>query len=311
VTHGSRIAVYAAIAGNLTIAVSKFVAAWITGSSAMLSEGIHSLVDTGNGGLLLFGMQRAARPPDQNHPFGHGKELYFWSLIVAIMIFGLGGGMSIYEGIVHIRHPRPLENMAWNYGVLAVAILFESLSFTIAWREFRKAQPKGLTALQTVRRSKDPTLFTVVFEDSAALAGLCVALVGVTLGHLLDRPEFDGGASVVIGLILAGTALLLARESRGLLVGESADPALLQSITQLAQADPAVERVHRPMTMHVGPHNVLLNLGIQFRRDLPYSELEAAVDRLEKAIQQRHPEIQNIFIEADSLKTTSNETASS
>jgi len=294
----SKVAVYAAIAGNVAIAVSKFIAAAITGSSAMLSEGIHSLVDTGNGGLLLLGLRKSRRPADEDHPFGHGKEVYFWSLVVAIMIFGIGGGMSIYEGLVHLRHPRPLENPAWNYVVLAIALFFESLSLAVAWREFRRGQPAGKTAWQTVRASKDPTVFTGVFEDLAALAGLLVALLGVTLGHVLQSPYCDGAASVVIGLLLAGVALFLAAESKGLLIGESADPAQVRRIRELAAADPAVERVACPMTMHLGPHQVLLNLAVQFRPDQQRAQIEAAIDRIEGAIQAEFPEVQHIYIEA-------------
>ncbi len=294
----SKLAVYAAIAGNIAIAISKFIAAAITGSSAMLSEGIHSLVDTGNGGLLLLGLRKSQRPADDEHPFGHGKEVYFWSLVVAIMIFGIGGGMSIYEGLVHLAHPRPLENPVWNYVVLGIALFFESLSLAVALREFRRSQPAGRTAWQTVRTSKDPTVFTVVFEDLAALAGLLVALVGVTLGHLLRNPYCDGAASVVIGLLLATVALFLAAESKGLLIGESADPAQVGRIRELATSDPAVARVARPMTMHLGPHQVLLNLGVQFRPEQSREQIETAMDRIEQAIQAEFPDVRHIYIEA-------------
>ena len=296
----SPLAVYAAIAGNLAIAVTKFIAASFTGSSAMLSEGIHSVVDTGNGLLLLLGIRLSKRPPDANHPFGHGKELYFWTLIVAILIFAVGGGMSLYEGISHIQHPSPLTDPTWNYVVLGLAAVFEGAAWTVAYRQFRPGLGgRGLWG--AVRASKDPTTFTVLFEDTAALAGLLVAFLGVLLGHTFENPYLDGAASIVIGLILGVVAVLLAIESRGLLVGEAADPETVASIRALASAEPAVERIDPPLTMHLGPRDVLLNLDIQFRRGIDSGEVEAAVDRLEKAIRARHPEIRRIFIEAESL----------
>lgn len=297
---GSSKAVYAAIVGNLAIAVTKFFAAAVTGSSAMLSEGIHSVVDTGNGLLILLGVKLSKRPPDENHPFGHGKELYFWTLIVAILIFAIGGGMSVYEGIVHLRHPEPVENPYWNYGVLGVALVFEGITWYVAYSEFRKTTT-GKGFWREVRTSKDPTIFTVLFEDTAALLGLVVALVGIFLGHMLGNPSFDGAASVVIGVILGMVAVLLAYESRGLLVGEGVDPALLQSIRSIAESDPSVERIGPPLTMYLGPHEILLNLDIQFRQGSRSEEVEQSVDRLEKAIRDEHPDIKRIFIEAESL----------
>ncbi len=297
----SPIAVYAAIAGNLAIAVTKFVAAGFTGSSAMLAEGIHSLVDTGNGGLLLWGLYRSEKPPDEGHPFGHGKELYFWTLIVAILIFAIGGGMSIYEGIIHLLDPHPIENPAWNYAVIALAAVFEGTALTVAVREFLKTKRPGSGLLRAVHRSKDPTTFTVMFEDTAALAGLAVALVGVLGSHLLDNPYFDGGASVIIGLILGIVAVMLAYESRGLLVGESADAELVEAIQRLAESDPTLARAAKPLTMHLGPHEILLNLDLQFRPDASASEVETAVDRLETSIRDQYPDVRRIFLEARSL----------
>lgn len=296
----SPVAVYAAIAGNLAIAITKFVAAALTGSSAMLSEGIHSVVDTGNGLLLLLGIRLSRRPPDANHPFGHGKELYFWTFIVAILIFAVGGGMSIYEGVVHLRHPEPVASPVWNYVVLGIAVVFEGLTWAVAYREFRRSSGAG-SLWRAVHVSKDPTTFTVLFEDSAALLGLLVAFLGVFLSHQLGNPYFDGAASIVIGVILGVVAMLLAYESRGLLVGEAADDELIASVRGLAQADPAVEGVAPPLTMHLGPHEILLNLDIQFRGGLAAAEIEVAVDRLEKEIRARHPWVKRIFIEAESL----------
>jgi cation diffusion facilitator family transporter len=298
--HSSKRAIFAAIGGNLAIATTKFAAAAFSGSSAMLSEGIHSLVDTGNGLLLLLGIRLSQRPADERHPFGHGKELYFWTLIVAILIFAIGGGMSMYEGITHISHPNPLENPLWNYVVLGLAVVFEGYSWSVALREFRAVQ-RDQKLWQAIHTSKDPTIFTVLFEDSAALLGLGVALVGVYLGHRLRNPYLDGVASIIIGVILAGVAVLLAAETRGLLVGESAATEVVDSIRAVAEGDPAVERTGPPLTMHLGPHEVLLNLEIQFRRGLSAAEVEAAVDRVESAIRSRYPDVIRIFIEAESL----------
>src|SRR5882672_7985422 len=295
----SKTAIFAAIAGNLAIAATKLVASFFTSSSAMLSEGIHSLVDTGNGGLLLFGMRRSQRPPDANHPFGHGKELYFWSLVVAILIFALGGGMSVYEGVTHLSHPQ-VHHSIWNYAVLGFAIVFESVSFYFAYRAFQK-EMSGRGVFDAIRASKDPTTFTVLFEDTAALLGLIVAFLGIFLGHLLNNPYLDGVASIVIGAILAVVAGFLAYESKGLLIGEGVDPNVLDSIRSLVGADPAVAGIKKSLTMHFGPSEVLLTLDIGFKKDLIAEEIAAAVNRLENKIRDQHPEIKHIFIEAKSL----------
>lgn len=298
----SKTAVYAAVVGNLAIAVMKFAAAALTGSSAMLSEGIHSLVDTGNGGLLLLGIRLSKKPPDAAHPFGYGKELYFWSLIVAVTIFGVGGGISIYEGILHLIHPQPLEDPTWSYVVLALAFVFEGIVLAIALRQFLAL--KGQRGVwQSIRASKDPTTFVVVFEDAAALLGLMVAFLGIYLAHRLGNPYLDGTASIVIGSLLSSVAVFLAYESKSLLVGEGADPRTLESVRALAAADPAVESIARVLTMHFGPNTVLLTLDVQFDGRASASEAEAAVLRLEKVIQREHPEIKHIFIEARSLGT--------
>ncbi|MCB0107385.1 MAG: cation transporter [Caldilineaceae bacterium] len=292
------IAVYGAIGANLLVAITKFVAAFFSGSSSMLSEGIHSVVDTGNQLLLLLGIRRARKPSDKQHPFGYGQELYFWSLIVAILLFGLGGGMSVYEGVTHLTHPSALEDPLWNYVVLGLAFLFEGTSFTIAFRELR-AERRDESIWQAIRNSKDPTTFVVVFEDSAALLGLVTAFIGVFLSHRLSNPRLDGVASLIIGLLLATVAVLLAYESRGLLLGESFDPEKVEEIRQLVEADEQVVRAGRPLTMHLGPEDVLLNLDVQFRTDLSNRELAATVDRLEKTIRQRYAEVKRIFIEVE------------
>ncbi|HEY3318061.1 MAG TPA: cation diffusion facilitator family transporter [Coriobacteriia bacterium] len=296
----SRKAVFAAIAGNFTIAVVKFIAAALTGSSAMISEGIHSVVDMGNGGLLFFGMRKSEVPADEMHPFGHGKELYFWSLIVAISIFGIGGGMSVYEGIVHIAHPTAVEDATLAYVVLVLSALIEGWSFLVAFREFRKA--KGpLSSLEAIRTGKDPSLFTVVFEDSAAMAGLAVAFAGVFASHYFHLPWLDGAASVVIGLILATVALWLAYESKGLLVGEGAEAPMIEDLQSIVRADPQVAEVGPILSMYNGPQDLLLNLEVEFRAGISADDVQAAVRRIEDAVTARYPEIKRIFIEVSSL----------
>lgn len=296
----TKTGIYAAMTANVAIAVAKFVAAWFTGSSSMLSEGIHSLVDTGNGLLLLLGICRSQQPSTEEHPFGHGKELYFWSLIVAILIFSLGGGMSFYEGIEHLRHPAPLTDPTWNYVVLGLSAIFEGAALVLSLKTFNahRGNKPFWTAL---RASKDPGNFAVIFEDSAALLGLAVAGLGVFLSHALHNPYLDGVASLVIGLILVVTATLLAYQSKGLLIGEGSDPEVLRRIQALAQADPAVCAARRPLTMHLGHEEVLLALDINFRQELTAAEVEVAVDRLERGIRALHPPIKRIFIEAQSV----------
>ncbi|MFP4347373.1 MAG: cation diffusion facilitator family transporter [Desulfococcaceae bacterium] len=295
------VTVYGAMAANFAIAITKFIAAAFTGSSAMLSEGIHSLVDTGNQILLLLGIRRSKKPADEKHPFGYGKEVYFWGLIVAILLFGIGGGMSIYEGIIHMNYPNEIGNPIWNYIVLGLAAVFEGSAFSIALAQLliQKDDEEGFW--EAVRSSKDPAVFVVLAEDAAALSGLAVAALGVYLGHKYNNPYFDGIASVIIGFILAGVAFLLAYESRDLLIGESIRPGPLKSIDRLVHANPAVEKAGRPMTMHFGPNEVLLNLNVQFKKQLSSSEIAAAVDRLESSIRKKHPEIKRIFIEAEAF----------
>ncbi|KPU99914.1 cation transporter [Variovorax paradoxus] len=293
----SRIAIYGAIGANIAIAITKFAVAGITGSSAMLSEGIHSSVDTFNGVLLLVGLRLSKRPPSVEHPFGHGKELYFWSLIVAVLIFGLGGGVSFYEGIEHIRHPEPLGDPTWNYVVLAAAAVFEGTSFLIALRQFR-AQAGGTPFWQALDRSKDPTTYTVLAEDSAALAGLAVAALGIYLGHRFDMPVFDGAASMVIGLLLAGVALLLIAQSRGLLIGEGVRPETARAIRELAMAQPSVEEVGRVLSMYIGPDQVLAIVDVNFKDDTDTGEAAEAIAAIERQVRARFPMIKRLFIEA-------------
>jgi cation diffusion facilitator family transporter len=296
----SKLAVFGAIAANAAIAAMKFVGAAATGSSAMLSEGIHSMVDTGDGLLLLVGMRLAQRPPDERHPFGHGKELYFWSLVVAMLLFGVGGGMSVYEGVTHLLHPHPLESATWNYVSLGIAFVFEGISWMLAMRQLRPLiRERGVW--KALRTSKDPSILILFFEDSAALVGLVIAFLGVFLGHLWNSPAFDGVASILIGLLLAGVASLLVHESKGLLLGESADPKVLQDIREIVAGDPAVAKAQYPLTMHLSPEEVLLNLEIDFRPGLPPGRITESINRLEQEIRRRHPEVQRIFIEARAL----------
>jgi cation diffusion facilitator family transporter len=293
----TSITIYGAIAANLTIAVAKFVAALFTGSSAMLSEGIHSVADTGNQLLLLLGVRRARVPPDALHPFGHGKEIYFWSLIVAIILFGVGGGMSLYEGIVHLQHPTPIRNPLWNYAVLGVGVVVEGAAWLIALREILKVQAEGQSLWQAVRHSKDPAVFTVLGEDSAALVGLVVAFLGVFLAHQLDMPALDGAASIVIGIILIVVASFLAYESRDLIVGESARPALVEGVRDVLESEKAVETVERLLTMHLGPRDVLVATEVRFDPKLSVPDVEAAMERVEQRIQEEYPVVGQIFIE--------------
>jgi len=248
---GSKLVIIAALIGNTLISITKFVAASITGSSAMLSEGIHSLVDTGNQGLLLYGMKRAARPPDEDFPFGHGKEIYFWSFIVAIMIFALGGGISIYEGIKHIQHPEPISNPMVNYIVLGLALVFEGAAWFFAFSEFSRTKGRW-GYLEAIQRAKDPTIFVVLFEDSAAMLGLIVAFAGVWISQATGILIFDGIASVIIGLILVGTSIWLAYETKGLLIGESANKFVIRGIRDALRGRSNIEHVNEVLTMHMG-----------------------------------------------------------
>lgn len=298
----SRKTIFVAIAANVAIALAKVVGFVFTGSSAMLSEAIHSVVDCGNGGLLLFGEKQSRKPADETHPFGHGKELYFWSLLVALLIFVLGGGISIAEGIRHIRHPAPSEDATWAYAILAVAFLFEGYSFLVSIREFR-ASTGHQPIFRAIHQSKDPSIFTVLFEDTAALLGLLTAFVGILLSHSFGLPHADGIASVVIGVILLIVATLLIVESKGLLVGEGADRSTLHTIRSLATADPDVEAVAYPFTMYFGPHAILLTMNVQFRQDLPANAIEAAIARIEHAIQTPFPNIRYIYLEVGSTRS--------
>jgi cation diffusion facilitator family transporter len=293
--NSSKTVIYAALGGNLLVAATKFVAASISGSSSMLSEGVHSLVDTLNEVLLLYGLRRSARMPDPVHPLGYGRELYFWSFIVAVLLFALGAGVSIYQGVLHVLAPAPIDNASVNYVVLALSFFFEGVSWRVALRAFRAA--KGdLGYWQAVRRSKDPPSFMVLFEDSAALIGIVIAALGTFAADSLDRPALDGVASILIGLVLAFTASVLARESKGLLIGERADPQLADSIEALAISEPGVAGANGIMTVHLAPQQIVAALSLEFDDELRAPRIEAAVADLEQRVRERHPQVVALFV---------------
>jgi len=299
--NASKISLYGGIAANVAIAISKFVAAYFTGSSAMLSEGIHSLVDTGNSGLLLYGTAQSERPADAEHPFGHSKELYFWGLIVAVLIFAIGGGMSFYEGIKHIQHPEPLEDAGWNYIVLGLSLLFEGIAMYLSVKALL-AQSEGDTGFVTMlRTSKDPAVFASVMENLAALVGLLLALAGVFFGHLLNNPYFDGAASIAIGLLLMLVAVFLVGRTKGLLVGTGVDAATLANLERIAREQAHVQEIRSPLTMYLGPNDVIMALDVDFGDDLSSGQVSVAVEELQDAIRAEHPEVKRIFIEAKNL----------
>ena len=300
--HGSKKVVLAALGGNFAIAVTKFVAAGITGSSAMVSEGVHSAVDTINQVLLLYGMKRAGRPASAARPFGYGRELYFWSFMVALLVFALGAGVSIYEGIQHVRDPEPMERPLVNYLVLGISLLFEGSSWFIALREFRR--DKGEAGyFQAFRRSKDPTTFTVLFEDTAAMLGLLLALAGIGAAQWLGMPVLDGVASICIGLVLAVASLLLARETKGLLLGEAAHPHVRDAILRIANADPAIRCANGVFTVHMGPSQVVAALSAEFEDALTTPEIEACITRIESAIAREQPAVTVLFVKPQTPAT--------
>ena len=300
-SNASKVSLYGGIAANVAIAISKFVAAYFTGSSAMLSEGIHSLVDTGNSGLLLYGTAQSQRPPDAEHPFGHSKELYFWGLIVAVLIFAIGGGMSFYEGIKHLQHPEPLESPGWNYVVLGLSFLFEGLAFYLSVKALLAQSDGNVGFVKMLRTSRDPAVFASVMENLAALIGLALAGAGVFLGHVLNNPYLDGAASIAIGLLLMLVAIFLVNRTKGLLVGTGVDTATLANLERIANAQGPVRAIRSPLTMYLGPNDVLLALDVDFDPNLNASEIARAVEHLQDAIRAEHPEVKRIFIEAKNL----------
>ena len=298
----SKTVVYAAATGNLLVALTKFIAAFWTGSSAMLSEAIHSVVDTGNQLVLLYGLHRAAKPPDAAHPLGYGRELYFWSFIVALLLFTLGAGVALYEGIAHIANPSEIVDARVSYIVYGCAAVFEGSSWYVALREFRKAKGDA-SYYEAVRRSKDPPTFIVLFEDTAALIGLAMAAIGTFCADTFAMPLFDGAASIGIGLVLALTAWALARESKELLIGEPARPALRNAIVAIARNIDGIENAKLVFSVHLAPEQVIAALSLEFRDNLTTTRIEAAVDALEQAVHRHHPEVTAIFVKPQATVT--------
>lgn len=296
----SKTVVVVAATANLGVATVKFIAAAASGSAALLSEGFHSVVDTVNQLLLLFGLRASRKPADDLHPFGYGQELYFWSTVVGTIIFGVGGGVSFYEGLLKVLHGGPIRSAAWSYAALAVALVLESVSLVVGYRKMRRRHP-GDSLWHSFRVSKDPSVMTVVLEDTAAIAGIALAFIGVLLTHVFESSVFDGIAAMCIGVLLATVAVLLTRESRSLVIGESADPGMVRRLREILGADQAVHRVGGLLTMHFGPDQILVNAQIEFADRMTSDDLEEAVDRIESAVRSEYPQVKRIFVELESL----------
>jgi cation diffusion facilitator family transporter len=297
----SKKVIYAALTGNFLIALTKFIAFFMTKSSAMLSEGVHSVVDTSNQVLLLYGLRRAKQPPDEQFPFGYGKEVYFWGFIVAIMIFTVGAGVSVYKGVHHLLHPVPIQTPTLNYIVLGCALVFEGAAWCFALKEFRKAKGRW-GYLEAVHRGKDPSMFVVLFEDSAAMLGILVAFGGIFLSQVTGNPVYDGASAVVIGLILAASAAWLSYEIKGLLIGESAPPEIVRGVKEIAKSYPRIKHVNEVLTLHMGPEFILLNLSVDFADILSVGDIEDTISRLDRHIKQVYPKIKRVFVEAEARR---------
>jgi cation diffusion facilitator family transporter len=288
--------VIAALIGNSLIAITKFSAAFYTGSSAMFSEAVHSVVDTGNQALLLFGIRRSGRPADEKHPFGYGKEVFFWAFVVAILLFAIGAGVSIYEGIHRLHAPEPVSSPFINYIVLGLAMIFEGAAWWVAYKEFNRI--RGTRSwFRAVIEVKDPSILTVLMEDSAAMLGLFIAFIGIFLSDVLDMPMLDGVASILIGCILAGAAALLAFETKALLIGEAASPEVVSAVRRIAGAEESISRTNEILTMHVGPEDILVKLSVDFRDGVPSEAVEATISRMERQIKEAFPRVTRVFIE--------------
>jgi cation diffusion facilitator family transporter len=292
----SKTPIYTALAANLGIAITKLAAAIFTGSSAMVSEGIHSLVDTSNEVLLLLGISRSQKPADEKRPFGYGRELYFWSFIVSLLFFAMGGGFSIYEGIEHLRNPEQVKNPIWNYAVLAIAFIFDGLSFITAMKEFNR-QRGAMPFWQAVKESKDPTTFVVLFEDAADVIGILIAFTGIFIGQLLHNPYFDGIASILIGLLLTAVAIVLVRESRSLLMGETPDASELNEVVKIVESNPTVNKVVKHLSNYLAPEEVIMAIKVNFKPDITSQDITVAIAQLREDIQGRYPHYKQLFIE--------------
>jgi cation diffusion facilitator family transporter len=298
----SKLPIYSALAANIAIAVTKFIAAAVTGSSAMISEGIHSVVDTANELLLLLGIAKSQKPADKKRPFGNGRELYFWSFIVSILIFGLGGGIAFYEGVTHLQHPHTIENPFWSYIVLGASLVFNLVSFLIALKEFNKNRGNN-SFWKQITQSKDPSNIVILFEDAGDVLGVTVALAGVYFGYKYQEPYYDGIASIIIGILLTAISFLLARESRSLLMGESADEATVNAVKKIAENDTAIEKVFYPLTVYLSPDEIVLVLETVFKDALTTKEINEAIERIQNKIQHQYPHIKKIFIEPHFAKS--------
>jgi cation diffusion facilitator family transporter len=303
----SKKVVRVGLIANVVVAISKYVAGALTGSSSMLAEAFHSTADSGNELLLLLGMKRCSRPPDKLHPYGYGKALYFYSLLVAVYIFGVGAVLAVYHGISRLQKPQLPDHPGWNYGVLAIAACLDFYSWRVSYRELRARKDPDESLWDEIIGSKDPTIFIVFLEDSAGLLGVFLAFLGVFLGHAWNNPYLDPIASIAIGLVLAGVALILGRETGALLIGERTNRSKMKKVEEIINEDPSVEKVGDLLTMQLGPDQVLLTVQIRFRQDLDMPGLEGAIDRIEKRIREEEPEIQRIFIEAESFRHGSEE----
>lgn len=302
----SHKSIYSALAANLLISITKFIAGAFSNSSAMISEGIHSLVDTVNQILLLYGLKQSKKPADALRPFGYGKELYFYSFIVSILIFGLGGGISIYQGITHVLHPEPLEDPTWNYVVLGLSIIFEGVSLVIAAREFNNSRG-ALSWWNAIVRSKDPSNFLVLFEDGAAVCGLLMVMVCIFLGHRYDVPELDGIGSILVGLILVFVSVILARESRSLLMGEGIMPENQKRIIAIAEKDSAVVKVQHLLSTYQSPEVIVLMLIITFKDGLETADINEAIERIRSSIKHVFPLVRFVIIQPEALEDLSGE----
>lgn len=304
--HESTPAVVAAVVANIAVGIVKFIAAGITGSSAMISEGIHSIVDSGNGLLILFGMKRSSRPADVEHPFGYSHELYFWTMVVAVMIFALGGGLSIYEGINHLLHADPSllsADPTMNYIVIIAAMIIEGVSLRVAIKNFNAIR-QDTAPLAFIREAKDPSLFTVVLEDMAAELGLLIALLGVFFGHLLKNPYFDGAASLLIGVLLCAVAGILLKETKGLLIGEGLKAVEVQRVEAIVERHPSVIECGRILSLYLGPRDMLLTMDVTFKKECTRDDIMAAIDTIEGRIVAAFPQTTRIFIESESIRFT-------